>query len=128
MLGKNILNNQIKSIVVNNVKIKNLKEIPDHFNRHFSTVAEDMALNFNDYNEFKKFMPESLNKTILLKAATNDQISKIISSLSNKSFCGIDLISQKLLKIIEPLITPVITRLINYSIAETVYPNCLKIA
>ena len=63
-----------------------------------------------------------------LSEASEEEVSKIINSLFNKNSCSFDHISQKVLKIINAEITPTLTKLINSSISERVYPNALKLA
>ena len=79
-------------------------------------------------NEFKKYMPNPLNKSILLSETTEEEISKIIDSLHNKNSAGHDLVSQKLLKRLKRELVPIIMNLINASINDSFYPDCLKIA
>lgn len=62
-----------------------------------------------------------------LKLATNEVIQKIIQQLNHKKSPGIDGIRASDVKYISNDITPVITHLINRCIAESIYPNKLKI-
>ena len=73
-------------------------------------------------------MPEKLNKSIYLKKISENEVIKIVEKFSNKSSSGIDMISQKLLKQIIYLISPTLSKLINASIEDRIYPDCLKIA
>ena len=73
-------------------------------------------------------MPEAINKSLLLTEVTDNQISKIIDCLHNKSSAGDDYISQKLIKKIKTPLVPVLRKLINMSIKDTTYPDILKIA
>lgn len=129
LLNNNENSKHIESIIVNNDTITDSKTIANEFNNFFSTIGEKLNTTFNSsQNDFTKYMPEKLNSTIRLQPATVSEISKIIYSLSNKSSCGLDNISQKLLKLVNLEITTTLTDLINKSISERVYPSCLKTA
>lgn len=59
---------------------------------------------------------------------TTEEVCKIIQNPSNKKSARIDMISQQLLKENKEELKHIITKLINLSISEQTYPDCLKIA
>ena len=99
------------------------------FNTYFSTIGEKMNSKIVDCNtDFASFMPNKLNKSIKLNEITESEIKAIIKRLTTKTSAGIDQISQKLIKIVESEISPILLKLINFSIKDRIYPKCLKIA
>jgi len=72
-------------------------------------------------------MPTKVNKSIFLTNISSTEILKIIDGFQNKTSAGDDMISQKLRKIIKNVIVSSLTKLINLSIDETVYPDVLKV-
>ena len=128
IIGKNKAKSSIETLNVNGIEISDQKEIVDALNNHFSSIGENMCNNFENNEHFKIYMPPSLNKSILLRKITEEDINKIFDSLSNKNSKGLDYSSHKLVKLVKAEIVPILTRLINQSIADKVYPKCLKIA
>lgn len=126
----NKTSDDIKFILDNNNVMQTDKNlIANTLNSYFSSIGEKMGNQINpDYNGFQKSMPPPLNKSIFLTKVNEDQISRIIENLHNKSSAGDDNISQKLIKQIKLQIIPVLTKLINLSISDKLYPDCLKIA
>ena len=55
-------------------------------------------------------------------------LQKIIESFTNKTSAGHDNISQKLIKVISNELKEALSKLINISIKENIYPDILKIA
>ena len=55
-------------------------------------------------------------------------IKRTIINLPNKSSCGYDGLSTKLLKILEPALTKSLTLLINQVLTTGIFPDKLKIA
>ena len=130
---KNNNNSIPESINKNGVTINDPKVIADTFNEYFSTIGDKMGAKFNlntntNDNEFLNNLQTSIDKSILLSCASNDEINHIITKLSNKTSSGIDKISQKLIKYVGDEVCPTITELINLAIKNRKYPNCLKLA
>lgn len=61
-----------------------------------------------------------------MEYATEDEINNILKTLNTRKSAGIDNIRSVDLKTHANLLTPVITKLINTSIAEAVVPNKIK--
>ena len=119
----------INEISINNTILQSDVEIANAFNNHFATVGEKMSneLNYN-IDEFHKYMPNKLNKSLLLKRVTENEIENIVSQLSSKKSSGIDKISQCIVKRLKNVFTPCIAYLINCSIDERIYPTRLKLS
>ena len=122
-------NNKIEKLLLGNDEIIDKVDVANVLNSHFASIGETMSSKFthDDYS-FRSFMPTEINTSILLKPTNNIEVLKIINEMPNKNSCGIDNISQKLLKYTKNVIAPTITYLINESLKEGIYPDCLKIA
>lgn len=126
--GKSKQNNIIKKIKVEDKLIENDTQIANALNNFFSTVGEKMNTNFKTSDiDFHRYMPIPLDKSIKLNYVTEEEIYKIIDKMPNKTSCGHDKISQKLIKINKDLLAPHVTILINKAIKEKCYPDCLKL-
>lgn len=129
ILGKNSMKEEIEVLNFENKNISSAGDIANSLNNFFSSIGEKMSSNINyNMSDFKNYMPTSLNNSILLAKIGNEEVEKIIDSLSNKKSSGIDMISQYLVKKTKTILSPILTKLINYSISENSYPSCLKIA
>lgn len=129
ILGKKKKTTNIDYLEHDNTKIKDKGEISNYLNKHFSTIGKKMSDKISySMNDFTNFMPNRLNKSILLERTSENEIRKIINDFSNKNSSGLDQISQKLLINVSELLIPNITKLINLSIDKCIYPDCLKVA
>ena len=72
-------------------------------------------------------MPEQINNYIFLSSTNLGEITEILRSLPHKNSAGLDNISPKLLKLCCLVIAPTLTNLINASLKDQKYPDCLKI-
>lgn len=127
--GKNNRDNSIDKIKTNNIVYSDNKDIANALNLHFSTIGEKMGVAHQiNGDSFHKFLPDRTNQSINLIKTTNVQIQKIIEKLHNKTSAGEDNISQKLVKSVKHIIIPTLVKLINASIIEKKYPDCLKTA
>ena len=120
----------IDAIKYNDDLITDTKSISNIFNEYFSTIGEKMSSKYpssvNDRAQTDQI--SEVNCSLKLNQISHEEIIKIISNLPNKSSCGTDNISQKLLKRVSNELTGLITELINLSIRDKTYPDCLKIA
>ena len=110
--------------------ISNPSDVCELFNQYFSEIGPNLAskVHTTATNNFQKFMSDKLDKSISLNLATPTEIKNIINGMRNKSSSGHDLISPKLLKQAVNELAPTLSKLINMSILEREYPDCLKIA
>ena len=125
-------------------KIKKRVDIPDLFreNNEFFSGKEQISEGFCDFFteigpklrsklpktniNFKNFLPPKIQTSFNFNNVTEEDVLMNISKLKSKNSCGIDLISNKTLKIIaKPIIKP-ITYLINNSMNKFFFPNQLK--
>ena len=116
----------------NNQVVNNDNEIVETFNNFFINVASNIGQpedtidlpNHPSVVEIKNNMENNLNFSF--EPVTEKEISKIIHKLNPKKATGTDCIPTKFIKIAHRQLTPVLTKLINMSIENCVFPNCLK--
>ena len=70
----------------------------------------------------------SLTHVFNFEYVNESEIGKIISKLNTKKAAGCDYISPKILKSSVHVICPVITKIINHCITQSVFPCELKVA
>ena len=104
--------------------------IANQFNNYFSNIGKLLASNIHcdDTNSFKKYLTKSCKSSFEMKNTTSSEICTIIKNLKPKNSSGYDQISANMLKLLEPILTPAITLIINQSINTGIFPEKLKIA
>ena len=111
--------------------ITDLNEIANLFNQFFSQIGHEYANNLmNTPDGYKKYFEnQQRNENVLIfNHVSETDVLKIISSLSPKTSFGYDLISTKLLQFSKLILCKPLTTLINQSISQSKFPDCLKIA
>ena len=96
------------------------------FNTFFSTIGSDLNSKFDSSPKFS--LIDKVPATMLLLGTNEKEIECFIDKLSNKISEDQYGISNKFLKAVKCTIAPLLTDLINRSIADGIYPNCLKTA
>ena len=111
--------------------VNDQKEVANHFNNFFSTVAEnigkDTVYDPSDHPsliEIKK-QNDCTNKFVFEKVTT-DKVEKIINNINIKKATGADGIPAKIIKCSKSIIAPQITSILNMSIDQSVFPDKLK--
>ena len=111
--------------------VNDQKEVANHFNNFFSTVAEnigkDTVYDPSDHPsliEIKK-QNDCTNKFVFEKV-TNDKVEKIINNINIKKATAADGIPAKIIKCSKSIIAPQITSILNMSIDQSVFPDKLK--
>ena len=111
--------------------VNDQKEVANHFNNFFSTVAEnigkDTVYDPSDHPsliEIKK-QNDCTNKFVFEKVTT-DKVEKIINNINIKKATGADGIPAKIIKCSKSIIAPQITSILNMSIDQNVFPDKLK--
>ena len=114
----------------NGNEISDKKVIADNLNDHFNTIGSKMADGFDNStrNDPLRHINRSPTCSIFFLFATNDEISKLISELEAKKATGPDGISAYLVKISCEVLAPMLTKIFNKCIKESIFPNLLKIA
>ena len=102
------------------------QELADEFSEYFMCKIKTIRDSLQSIPKFEPSQPVSCRLS-QFKPISEDQIKKIISSLSSKS-CELDVIPTLLLKEILPAILPVITKIINLSLSEGIFADSWKLA
>ena len=110
--------------------IKDEKEIANRFNSFFTEVGPKLAnsINYIGNMTHNSYMNRNCHTKFTFKTIETDTVTSAVNNLSSKNSSGIDGISTKLLKIIEPTINKSLTLLINQVLKTEIFPDQLKIA
>ena len=119
---------KIDSVKVDNCELTDERNIATAFNNHFSTVAHRLANELPPADHISPIsqIPFHANSFYFFPV-TPDECVNIIMKLKN-SYYGRDKLSTRLLKIISPLVSEPLCKLINESISAGVFPDVLKVA
>lgn len=119
---------QIEKIYTNNKTITNEKEIANEMNTYFSNIGKVLDEKINNNYNFLDYLSDPYHNSIYLEDTNEEEIIKIINKLPNKNTTGVDNIPTKVLKFASLNISKTISKLINLSLANGEFPNCLKIS
>ena len=90
--------------------------IANVFNDFFSTVAQKVQSKIKfSRKSFSDFLPPNIHESIILSQITEDEISKIISSLNSSKSTGPNSIPTKILKLLQVQISKHLTDIFNLS-------------
>ena len=123
--GSNHSINKIQSILCNGVEITDELSIANSFNNYFNSAASSLVNNSTQsFNDPLSYL-ESCVHSLFLSPVSSDEVSKIILDMKNKksnqSSCP-----DHILKRINHLVSPTLSKLINSSFQSGTFPNCLK--
>ena len=104
--------------------------IANKFNLFFTNIAQTLArdIKYDGTKHFKYYLNKHINAVFNFENVDEDTVRKTIQTLPSKNSCGLDGISSKLIKIIEPAIIKPLTLLINQVLNTGIFPDELKIA
>jgi hypothetical protein len=117
---------QISEICVDGRFIDDESEIANAFKIHFETCASKLSEGLPTGTDTSTLMEQG-NPWSLVPTNENEIIT-IIKSLKNKNSSGMDQLSNRMLKREPHAFARLIVDLINQSLAESKFPNCLKTA
>ena len=102
-------------IVENGVTHTDKQHIANKFNQFFTNIAQTLArdIKYDDTTHFKYYLNKHINTVFNFENIDEETVRKTIQTLPSKNSCGLDGISSKLIKIIEPAIIKPLTLLIN---------------
>ena len=106
------------------------QEIADAQNQYFldkiNLIRENLPPPPTDPLETLRFLMQDRTCSFKLSAVHPDEVEKILSSLSNSSSFGLDMIDTFIIKLAKADILPAITHIINLSISTKVFPTLWK--
>ena len=103
--------------------------ISNHFNKFFSTIAQQIEGKIVKTNKhFSDFLSEPLQSNFFLTPTLPDEIQEIIKSLNSKKATGPNSIPTKILKVFSKTISIPLANLINLSFECGIFPMSLKVA
>lgn len=114
--------NNFSKIDIKGESIYNDTEISNAFNIFFSNIPSMC----NNQYLYSNTLP-SFHKSIYLFPCDKVEISNIICNLKSSNACGIDNLSNLIIKKINNFISKPLASLINQSFEEGIFPNNLKI-
>jgi len=117
---------QIDELVVDNESITSKTDIAKAFKSHFETCAKKLAENLPPGCNTAMVIPQG--EPWSFKSCNESDLLKIIRTLKNKNSCGIDGLSNRMLKKEAYRFAVLLKPLINESISLGQFPNCLKTA
>ena len=117
---------KINEICKDGVFLTNKEDIASAFKNHFETCASNLSQGLPQGHDTSVVMP--LGDSWQLEHTNEIELLKIIKSLKNKNSCGIDCLSNRMLKREPHAFSRLIVDLINTSIDEGCFPDCLKTA
>ena len=126
---KNKSDESIFSLLIDNQLITSAKQMSNHFNNFFTSIAE--KINRNIVKGKKPHLlylgPENKN-TIFLPPTVPDYVEDQISSMKTNKASGPNSIPTNILKLFKKEFSKPLSDMINMSFNQGVFPNILKIA
>ena len=121
----------IDYLTIEGIKTHEANKISNQFAKYFSTVGKKFAnklpASVTPVSEYIRRIESNPHST-MLAPCTESELSRLISSLPNKTSCGIDNINNVLLKKISKSIIPALCKLFNKSLETGVFPESMKTA
>ena len=125
-LIKTNLNSRTMEIKSNESIIKDPIQVAEIFNEYFSTIADELDSSIPPSNlDPISYIDDSTN-SFFFNPTTTQEIINCINSFESKS-APIDQIPTFIFKHIAEIISPLISQLINNSVAAGFFPSCLKL-
>ena len=120
----------LKSIIYDNRTYNDSTQIASVFNEHFSSVGQKISESIpseENSNPLQFMARNSIQNSFVLGNVSNLDVRNAIRKLKDKS-SPLDTYPTKIIKILEPILTPLLAVIVNKSINTSYFPNCLKTA
>ena len=128
MMGKTEKSN-CSYLFINDKHIYDKEELANHFDKHFSTIAQNLLNKLpNPTTYYSDYLSKANREPIYLYATSPTEIKNIISGLKSKSSSGIDIIPSKLLKCFNENVLFTLSHIFNLSFKQGKFIECFKIA
>ena len=113
--------------MVHNTEIINKQQISNEMNKFFATVGHNSAKDILDNTFDSACMVTRSNGVFKFRKVCPFQVHDLIMKSANGKATGMDLISNRLLKIASPVISPHLTKIFNQCIEHSTFPDDLKV-
>ena len=132
LLGRKKRNKSFHSIYVDGILTNENKTIANGFNKFFSEIPKAYHDKLPDMDETKrlkectdflkndrnsKYLPKKFVNSLFLKPTGPDEVSKIIAHFENKTSCGLDGISPKVVKLFPDSLIDCLVHIFNLSLS-----------
>ena len=118
----------VRELIVNGSVVSDDAGIAGEFNKFFSTVGSSIAQSLDQPSmDFKSFLPDECPVTFNFSPVSAPEVSRIISSLKNKS-ADINSLPAGALKSVSGVVSPVVAEMVNLSFRSGSFPDSEKIA
>ena len=124
--GKN-RDKKIRKLIINDVEYENEETISNQFNEFFVNIGKNIAESLPDYDNHLNYLNGNFPNSFYFSPVNSTDIDIVISSLKNKSF-GLHTFPIKILKSITNTMSPILARLVNFSVSSGEFPKSLKTA
>ena len=102
-----------------NTSVQSVRDIVNSYKNHPSIIKIKQVVNESNVSDSERFSSKTVNES---------EIKDLLKNLDIKNASGIDLIPPKLVKLSADFLTPLLTKAINTSIAQHVFPENAKTA
>ena len=122
-------NNSPNAIMVNKTLNTDPKQIANHFNQYFSSIAKTLQGKiYHSRQDFTKYLTDPNEKNFFIEPTDEREIKQVIKNMSSNKASGPHSIPNEVLLLIADLIAYPLSRLINLSFSEGIYFENLKIS
>ena len=126
---KNKSDESISSLLIDNQLITSAKQISDHFNNFFTSIAEKIHRNIVKAKKthLSYLGPETKN-TIFLSPTVPEDVEDLISSMKTNKASGSNSIPTNISKLFKKEFSKPLSDMINMYFKQGIFPNILNIA
>ena len=111
---------KIEGAITNDKKL-----IANKFNEQYVNMGPNLAKKFTGQANFQKYLPYNTPEFDLTPVAPHE-VKTIIDNMGNKTSHGHDLLTNNILKRMSYILYQPLTRIINKSIYQSIFPNVWK--
>ena len=113
--------------MVHNTYITNKQQISNEMSKYFSTIGQNLAKDIPDNTFDSTYMVTGSYGVFKFRKVCPFQVHDLIMKSTNGKATGLDLISNRLLKIASPVILTHLIEIFNQCIAHSTFSDDLKI-
>ena len=126
VLGRRYKKSRISCLVIKGEEITDDQRVANSFNQHFLTVGQQALTNINSEKSSIFHRIERTPFSCYLNPTNVVEISTILENLKDNKSTGVDGIPSEVLKASSTVIGPPLVKLINLSMQQGKFPDCLK--